>query len=209
MRATMGVRVARHMVARVNGRAWTESEDAVLRENPDLTAKEIALRLGRNHHVVQKRRIKLGLRPSNDGERKNRRAHAIGRRTVVAKTCTACGLLLDAYWYGVRVDGRSESRCRACRSRLNQSQERRGSWFQAAQSVTKSAAIREGDEWTESDYAILTQPDLSLVEMALALGRSYASVANARHYGGASDRLPALGEPEETWVIKRHAVVSV
>ena len=54
-------------------------------------------------------------------------------------------------------------------------------FYRGAQSETKEAAGHSGEHWADEELAIIARPDLSIMEAALMLGRTYASVARRRH----------------------------
>lgn len=183
---------------------WTTEEDDYLRTHPHLTARDIGRHLDRHYSAVDKRRRLLGVSPGGIGERKNRKPNAIGTRTVVAKTCTACGLLLDAEWYLLRRDGRYASKCRVCKSAFDAGRDSRDrGWKDRVEAVAAETISRDRAEWTEADYAVIVDPSLTLLQMAAKLGRSYSAVANRRCLIGVGDPRALLGQPVENWVIRR------
>jgi hypothetical protein len=52
--------------------------------------------------------------------------------------------------------------------------------YRSAQSQTKKEAGHSHKHWAHYELAIITQPDLSIKQAALMLGRTYASVARKR-----------------------------
>ena len=54
-------------------------------------------------------------------------------------------------------------------------------YYRRAQSVTKQEAGHSGQHWADDELAVITQPDLSITQAALMLGRTYASVAKMRN----------------------------
>ena len=140
-------------------------------------------------------------------------------RTLVARTCTGCGLLLDARWFGPRREaGRrgTMTRCKKCQVSSSKAETQaayreanRGRWAVASaeskrrfQDATKPSAVNNRKEWTSRDLETLADPDLSLYEKALTLGRTYSAVTARAHLIGARSRT-ALGDPtRQEWVIR-------
>ena len=140
-------------------------------------------------------------------------------RTLIARTCTKCGLLLDARWFGRRREaGRrgTMTRCKKCQRssrRVETSrayrEANRGRWAVSSaesmrrfQDATRPTAINNRKEWTSRDLETLADPDLSLYEKALLLGRTYSAVTARAHLIGARSRT-ALGDPtRQEWVIR-------
>jgi len=54
-------------------------------------------------------------------------------------------------------------------------------FYRRAQSATKQEAGHSGRHWADDELAIITQPELSITQAALILGRTYASVAKMRN----------------------------
>lgn len=118
--------------------------------------------------------------------------NAVGKRTLLARTCTRCGLLLGGEHFGPTGRGWS-SQCKTCttaRISLGLS-ERYGAqraasdrWYREAQDITSASATRNWSEWTDSDVAILSDPEKSLLDKALELGRTYSATRHAARRRG-------------------------
>ena len=142
----------------------------------------------------------------------------IGPRTLLAKTCRGCGLLLDARWFGKRRDrgGRGHlSRCVKCetaaknargRAPLTGERKRKASAQRDAAmhrywQLTVERAVNSRKEWTDDDLQVLADSDLSLMEKALMLGRTYNAISVQTSARGYKSRI-GLGDPHRLeWII--------
>lgn len=188
--------------------SWSAAELQKLHDSPHLSHAELGALLGRSAASVQTRRSRLRTQGADIPPMRNSPAATLSRRALLAKTCTSCGLLLDADWYSKRADGRRMSKCRSCRAVHNGSSQADKPARRLAQEYTAAHAERNGAEWTDAELAIIGGSDLTLAEMALHLGRSLSAVINARHRSGIADRRVALAEPVETWRIHLPACVN-
>lgn len=203
-------RSTRSVAAMLGGltRAWTAEEDAYIRATANLTSRQVAERMtGRTYEAVRTRRQKLGV--SNGLTNKN--PNRPGRRRLIAKTCPKCGLLLDASWFTRAHYGNWVSTCSRCKPdyHANKSQERQrrsGADIQREfvakqQALTLPTASNRGKEWTAKDDAVLADPDLTVLEKALRLRRTYVAVRGESHRRGYTSRI-GKGDPMKgRWVI--------
>ncbi len=179
--------------------AWTAADDAFMVANPGLSHAATAQAIGRTIEAVRQRRYKLRLRGVRVGELEANQMKPwhVGERRLLAKTCSGCGLLLDAEWYRPARPGRPVTK-RLCRKCTSTERGMRQPWD--ARPV-ETEGPRTKYEWTDADVAILDREDLSLNEMAQALGRTYAAVSTARRTFGARARWTPLPDPVEAWRI--------
>lgn len=198
---------------------WTEEEYDVLRVTRHLSAWQIADILpGRTPGGVKRARQQLEKREPwlnfGDYATRNKSANRIGRRPLVAKTCTKCGELRDgsAYYFDEK-DRVWFSNCKFCHMRLRKpqlpkttSREQRAGHLRKRQemnALTLPTATRHGMEWTDADMPVLSNPDLTDVEKALMLRRTYfATAARRRVTGLVSKRIRSIGDPDDCkWYI--------
>lgn len=192
-RSKDSVKVCRSKIFRgvpVGGKnSWTDEERQILLETIDLPMKVVAERLGRSVKSVQGQRTRLreqlGLTKPRLHDELN--PWIVGKRTLVAKTCLGCGLIMDASWYQ-RRDGnnRWSSTCAACeRERVygkprkidrERARERERQLRERYREMTMPAA-RSGMEWTSKDHEIASDPSKGLVAKAIELERTYEAVA--------------------------------
>jgi uncharacterized Zn finger protein (UPF0148 family) len=129
--------------------------------------------------------------------------NVIGGRTLLAKTCPACGLLLDRSRFNWSKRSWSTV-CMACGSkkrRFDYPEEERirtKAHQKRLQSASMEHAVRSGQRWTEQDVKIISDPDLTLFEKALKTGRSYNSVLYAIRLNGLSKDRSEVG----VWIIE-------
>lgn len=174
------------------------------------TTEEIARHLGRSKASVAGIRTKL------------RRDGVIGKtptvkspwhcadRTLVARSCSECGLLLDQSWFypiGKAKPGYRQPHCRKCQSNRNR---RRGAKAAASarsfalklQAATLETATSYGKEWTGADIAVLEDKTKTVFEKAVTLGRTYFATASQLSNRGLRDPKPEVGDPTEAqWFI--------
>lgn len=196
------------------GSYWTANEDALIRDlGPNLTAKQMERHLpGRTWQAISDRRRKLGV-----SARFNADPRRIGSRPLIAKSCYECGLLLQADWFAFYPSRRTWSqRCKKCDSAYTQRQPgnrayiARSSgdrdnaakkWLREAQSYTMERATRNGQEYTDADMEVLSNPDLTTIDKALALGRTYFAIRSACDARGMKSHV-GLGDPQsDQWII--------
>jgi hypothetical protein len=211
-RTTRAVQKKRHKIDQGwtrNVTPWTTDEDRLMLEMGDrCTAAQLAEALpGRTPIAIYNRRRLLGLKVLEPNELKPQK---LGARPLVAKTCTTCGLLLQAEWYRWRPKDRCwSSSCRRCMgNRTGQwfaenpapRGERSASFVQRMQLLTHPLARRRGEPYTDADQRVLSDPELSLLQKAVRLERTYAGVATECALNGYRSHV-GLGEPTDVWVI--------
>lgn len=190
---------------------WTEDEVDFVRETPHLTAAEVAKHLGRTTKAIENRRhflVRTEGMTFNEGKR-GMLPNQIGNRRLLAKTCIGCGLLLDASWFGISRSKRQvcwHPRCTRCRPRNHkQTQQSRGNSARQSeerlQQISLPFAHRNREPWIEADHPTLSDPDLTALEKAVALGRTYKSVRRMVSVCGYKSRV-GRGDPMKgVWVI--------
>lgn len=108
---------------------------------------------------------------------------------LLAKTCILCGEFLSASKFSKASNSfRKRNECNKC-IRNNQSdstRQRVNASRQIWQKITKEEAYNNGAEWTSSDYELVADNNKSNLELAIALGRSYSAISNARFKIGAT-----------------------
>jgi hypothetical protein len=187
-RSTQMVGVMRRMVKngdsrkgtnRFGTKPWSEDEDEAIRALGEQRVSGTSLLEmfpGRTLAAITFRRSKLG-RPVRLG---------VGGRAVIAKTCTACGLLLAGEWFHKNMG--SCRRCAVDHARIYTDAEKRDARAlarrRAYQAVTLPLATKWGEEYTEDDMRILSDPHLSDVEKALRLRRTFVATSTARRKRG-------------------------
>jgi hypothetical protein len=184
---------------------WSDDEVELVARSPNLTAQQITNLLpGRTYESVRNFRRLSGM--FADG--RNRDPARVGGRPLIAKTCVSCGLLLPADWFAWSDKTNTWSAwCKKCKSdkkvRLDNpdTAKYRSDRFALMQKLSMPSAVNLGNEYTASDHAILSNPDLTAFEKSIRLGRSFAGTTGALHtFGYKSHR--ALGDPEtDIWKI--------
>ncbi len=191
--------------SRVRPEPWSAEEDEFLRSVPNFSAEQVGRRLGRSRDAVSSRRSLLGL-PWPGARAAD--PTSVGRRPLVAKTCTQCGLLLDATWFGHDNRGCWKTECRRCRQERTHKPETQSVASKRAQrnnerlqALSLPYAIRHREVYVERDDEVLRDPDLSNIEKAITLGRTYKAVTQAVSYRGHSSK-PYRGDPADVqWII--------
>lgn len=192
---------------------WDPEDVSFIRENPHMTAKQQADSLGFSlSRVLGQRnrlRMKEGVTFASNGTSKL--PTDIGGRTLLAKTCPSCGYFLPARWFQF-VKGKGgywSTKCSRCASGIRRqypegnetSRARSYASRQRQQEVSLVTAIRNRDEWTGSDHTILADPELSTLEKAVRLGRSYYAVQHVTQEHGYKNRT-GLGSQRTAWSIR-------
>lgn len=184
---------------------WSAAEDEFIVETPQLTTAQVAVRLGRTRSAVACRRA-LVARRTGVRFRVNNDPFKVGDRPLLARTCLDCGVLLEARLFG--RDGESwRSTCTPCRverhpprrerfDKDDGSAERANAKLQAA----TLPAPRHRFPWLEDDHAVLADPDLTTLQKALRLGRTYMATASAVYKNGYRSATGSMKE-QGVWVI--------
>lgn len=187
---------------------WTDYENDLLRD-VRYTAQQLSEMLpGRTKSAVQKQRSSLQIPEFANG------ATRIAGRPLLAKTCRTCGLLLQGKWFTLDKKRRKwTSSCKKCREsqsdgiyrqnpvRVKNKSAASKEFYRQMQELTMATADRHRFPWTESDHKVLANPDMTFLEKALSLGRTYNSVRTACVRSGYRT-VESLGDPErDRWII--------
>lgn len=192
-------------------RRWTQDEDAIVLKTPNLTAVEVGRQLGRSAQAIAHRRSLLGRKHGLAFPTHKNPCH-VGKRRLLAKTCLTCGLLLEAARFSRKTSGTWPSVCVHCKSDDNlqykkpyepneADAERARVNIQKLQAISLPGAVNHRQPWTEKDHEVLSDSDLTGLEKALRLGRTYmAVVSQCRDHGYRSRH--GQGDPMKgRWVI--------
>ncbi|MEV5819373.1 hypothetical protein AB0L22_09370 [Micromonospora haikouensis] len=116
---------------------------------------------------------------------------SVGRRTLLAKTCPACGELLPASRFQRQARGFYATNCGRCTRRewlAGQEQDARtevvrgvNAWTKRQNDTMRADARRHGSEWTGPELEVVARTDLTAVQVASMLGRTPAAVRAQRH----------------------------
>lgn len=206
-------RIVRYGDARILIR-WSDNEDRVIRECAGTkTAEAIAELLpGRTPKSVRGRIHYLGIKLGYFYAARD--PHIVGDRPLLAKTCSKCGLLLPSEWFlkttspSRRRSGKEYWRdhCRKCSHRGNAPRVRQESpqareWTRKAQAITLPLAVNNGKEYTEADYVILADENLSNLAKALILKRSYKAASGKVSEAGYKSRRGLGSAARDQWLI--------
>lgn len=189
--------------------AWTADEDALVLATPHMTAAQVGLLIHRSTSAVESRRKMFAAVKGVKFGGSNKDANQIGARPLVCKTCKGCGRLLQALWFSRDLSRRTwASKCTRCHKPLTRKVNKAAADASVAKSraklqgITKPHAERNGYAWVEADHVVLADPDLTITEKALALGRTHASAAMACHLNGYKS-LVGKGDPDrDQWLIE-------
>lgn len=115
--------------------------------------------------------------------RKRARPWHVGPRTLLARTCEQCGVLLsgDQFPTGTtdKIPGRSCKEC-APKGHSPEAVERARQNAKDLNVESRAEAGRHGYQWTGPELEIAARPDLTAREVAAMLGRTIAAVKAAR-----------------------------
>lgn len=116
-------------------------------------------------------------------------AHRVGRRTLLAKTCTNCGEFLPADQFQL-YDGYRMPQCRkhSGASFTGYDPVRAKEQYERYQGETLPVADRHRCRWTQDEDNLVMDEGLTMMEKAAMLGRSYKAV---------DDRIWALRKRKE------------
>lgn len=202
---------------------WTIEEDAFLLATRHLTARQVAAQVGRTYDAVTSRRKILSKLRDVDfgyGALLASPTH-IGARPLIAKTCPKCGLLLASEWFAFRPARGTRAAhwrvgCKKCVSGSNYRSTKDGvnnykgsgryrsktaESRQRLQDITISRASRSREVWLEADHEVLRDPDLTLLEKALKLGRTYNATACACSRSGYKSHVGLGSAERDQWYI--------
>lgn len=201
---------------------WTEEEDRFVLSTPHFTARQVARQLERSYAAVVNRRQLLSREHGvKFGVNMNKSPFMIGARPLVAKTCTTCGLLLASEWFGFSAKqngtGGWRTQCRKCLAGVSaeynskngpstyhgserykhKSRESRNK----LQALTVPRASRGGQPWIEEEHEILRDPDMTLLEKALKLQRTYNAVSIICSTNGYKSHVGLGSAERDQWYI--------
>lgn len=199
--------------------SWTEEELDFVRTTPHLTHHQVAKHLDKKPSTVRGARQRLsrveGIRFDEYGDKS---PYHVGARRLLAKTCTKCGLLLEANWFTERKKGRRQwfSACTRCLPRGGESRTprdvrraRNQKTQQKLQSLSLQHAVNHQQPYTEADHKVLANPDMTVLEKAIAIGRTYFATNNATTTNGYTSKV-GLGDPMNgRWVIDNPNVLEM
>jgi len=189
---------------------WTDEEDAFIRNTPHLHFRTVAQELGRTDEAVKSRRHDLGVKVGAEVNQATFDPCAIAHRPLVARTCHHCGLLLDASWFtctqptGDHVNRRWSNRCARCfqvkygkrYGSKPQPLDRRRARDKVLAKLTEPTASKAGQPYTTAEEKVLADPDLTLLEKAIKLNRTYKAVQVACSRHGCVSKVVRRGDPE-------------
>ena len=188
---------------------WTDDEDYIIRSSPLLTARQLtALLPGRAWQSIKKRRSEISALDGLPKHAFRSDPMAPAGRTLIAKTCTACGELRPGTAYRWRSQSKTwRSDCVYCESdRTRGNRERSGYSSQPGnarrQAVSLTRADRNGQEYTDTDISVLKDATLTTLQKALRIHHSYYATSSAVSRMGFASAPPSLGDPEtDVWAI--------
>ena len=187
---------------------WTAEEDSFILANLRMQAVDVGAHLGRTKSSVITRRTRLRKRGALRGECGGFWSPtSIGSRPLLAQTCPACGLLLQAQWFSGGQGGRMRT-CRRCYwlkmpkgPRTDKARQQSRDSAARFQERTIPGAVKSGDPWTETDMNVLRDHDMTILQKALILRRTYRATQIACSRYGFKSKV-GLGDPErDQWKI--------
>lgn len=188
----------------IPGRApWSAAEDDTIRLGVKKTAAVLANELpGRTEMAVKQRRKVIKVQ----AETRHKNPHRPGIRSLLAKTCRACGLLLPGGWFHLRTKGFAVD-CKKCASDAAYSRQRNSTNHDSSlsgrrrQAISLLTADRSKFEYTAEDEVVLADAELTALEKAIALRRSFFAVRAALFARGIKSS-KVLGDKEiDQWLI--------
>lgn len=189
---------------------WTTEDTDFVRQTPHFTAAQVAHHLSRSVSSILNRRYLLSRTEGIDFDGA-KSPFMIGARRLLARTCPDCGYLLQASWFGfdrtTNGHGAWRTLCRRCRQnrwpakRMPGSHAMRKDGVDSArfaearlQALTLPRAVNHRAPWLAEHHVILSDPDLTVVEKAIALGRTYQATMSMCSKSGYASR-KGLGDP--------------
>ena len=172
---------------------WTPSEDAIIVASEEWDVRVLMQKLpGRTFAAVKVRRNKL----APTGRKFRGSMVQPGLRTLIAKTCSACGQVRPGDWFYKTGARYRMAECKLClseRGRVWRDEGGRASRVQtlAKQKRSQDEATRNRYEYVEQDMIVLADGELTAFEKSVILNRSYMAVLSAvNKYGFSSKRQP-------------------
>ncbi len=184
-----------------------------IRENPGMTAVNVAEQLGTTAASVEHYRMLLRRAEGQDFGRGpyDKNPHMVrAGQLILAKTCVECGVLRGGAEFHRRSVRKVTSVCRFCTATAHDS-EKAAATHAALEAVVRDLAgsygvpyrSRGGESYTQDDMVILRDPELPISEKAARLGRTYTGTVQALALYGFSVSRPERPEPGGIWVIDR------
>lgn len=186
---------------------WSEDELDVLRATPHWTAEQQARAIGRTAFAVKEVRQRL-LRDEGVAFGSSDKRPFVGSRRLVARTCHACDLILDASWFTrSRSNGRWHATCNRCVTKGQRGRHTPGkpgsgaASNRALQAITLERATHHREPWTTADDEVLADPTLSALEKAFRLGRTIVAVRLRAKEHGWKSRVGREDPSNSQWII--------
>lgn len=186
---------------------WTDEDIDFVRTHVEMTAPQVAAAIGRTVAQVQNQRKRLNKEGISFRVGHRKKPTDIGARRLLAKTCPSCGFFLPASWfYFAKTNGGYYTpRCSKCLSDADGRPGRGGSdngqSRRKMQAKSLETATRMREPWTGPDHEVLASPDLTLLDKAIRLGRTYYAVMHQTDEHSYRSKV-GLGEREQSaWVI--------
>jgi len=188
-------------------RLWREEEDEIILSMRHASTDQIAEVLTtRTRSAIASRRIQIDPDPSRNNNTFN--PFVVGSRPLVAKSCVSCGLVLAGSKFGWLSGQKAwASSCKSCLAAKQREYAKRtgqdtGPASRARQAISLPHATRHGQVWTDKDMAILADPNLTILEKALLVNRTYYATTTAVARYGFASAPPEIGDPErDVWII--------
>lgn len=108
----------------------------------------------------------------------NRSVLNVGKRKLVAKTCTACGLFKDASEFRISNKGYYDPGCKRCQHISAKKHDKK------TESESLATAHRHRDPWSDDEIKMMKKllgEGLKIREVAAKLERSYSSITQAKY----------------------------
>lgn len=172
----------------------------ILRDTRHLRAKQVAVMVNRPVSAVHNMRWKYGYAYTGKMGRSGDLPGDVAGRTLVAKTCIKCGLVLSGHCFTRKGKGTGkqwyESACRKCLNVTNVTRQNNVGKYRemerkrtdAYQEASLPTADRAGQEYTDQDHRVLADRTLTTLEKAIATRRTYKGVASSIHRLGYTSR---------------------
>jgi len=186
------------------GRApWSAAEDDTIRLGTKKTASALAKELpGRTEAAIKQRRKVIKVQ----AETRHKNPHRPGNRSLLAKTCRKCGLLLPAGWFRRGAKAFAID-CKKCESDTAFNRQRNSAGLDDSlsgkrrQAISLLTADRNKFEYTAEDEIVLADKELTVLEKAIVMRRSFFAVRAALFARGIKSS-KVLGDKEiDQWLI--------
>lgn len=188
---------------------WTSDEDDIIRAHPTKSASELAeILVGRSWQAIKLRRSKIAALRGLPKDAYRGDPMSVAGRPLLARTCSNCGVTRSGSSFPWRKSARVWSQtCVHCRATGAKARWSDRGYSTLDRNVEKQraslpTASRAREPYSKRDMSVLAREDLTVLEKAIRLERTYYGANCAvQKFGFRSAPPPLAARPGDEWKI--------